>query len=183
MTEKAKMLAGELYLGADEELVRKRRNARRLTRLFNATTEEETAQRTEILRELLGAVGENAHIEPPFQCDYGAHIFIGENFYANFGCVLLDCAEIRIGDNVLLAPNVQIYAAHHPTDPETRLTGKESASPIEIGDNVWIGGGVILCPGVKIGSNTTIGAGSVVIRDVPANVVAVGNPCKVIREL
>ena len=183
MTEKAKMLAGELYLAADEELVAERVNARRLARLYSATIETDDAQRREILRQWLGAIGETISIEPPFQCDYGSNIFVGNNFYANFGCILLDCARIEIGDNVLLAPNVQIYTAHHPTDPQLRLTGKELASPISIGNNVWLGGGVIVCPGVHIGDNTTIGAGSVVTKDIPANVIAVGNPCRVIRHL
>lgn len=183
MTEKQKMLAGELYLAADEELVAERLKARRLARLYNATTETDDTQRREILSQWLGAIGEKFEIEPPFRCDYGYNISVGNNFYANFGCILLDCARIEIGDNVLLAPNVQLYTAYHPTDPQVRLTGKELASPITIGHNVWLGGGVIVCPGVRIGDNTTIGAGSVVTKDIPANVIAVGNPCRVIRQL
>ncbi len=183
MTEKEKMLAGELYLAADEELVAERLKARRLARLYNATTETEDMQRREILSQWFGVIGEIISIEPPFQCDYGSNIRVGNNFYANFGCVLLDCARIEIGDNILLAPNVQIYTAHHPIDPKLRLTGNELASPICIGHNVWLGGGVIVCPNVRIGDNTTIGAGSVVTKDIPANVIAVGNPCRVIRQL
>ena len=183
MTEKEKMLAGELYLAADEELVAQRLKARRLARLYNATTETDDEQRREILSQLFGAIGETISIEPSFQCDYGSNIFVGNNFYANFGCILLDCARIEIGDNVLLAPNVQLYTAYHPTDPQVRLGGKELASPITIGHNVWLGGGVIVCPGVRIGDNTIIGAGSVVTKDIPANVIAVGNPCRVIRHL
>lgn len=183
MTEKEKMLAGELYLAADEELVAERLKARRLARLYNATTETEDMQRREILSQWFGVIGEIISIEPPFQCDYGSNIRVGNNFYANFGCILLDCARIEIGDNVLLAPNVQIYTAHHPIDPQVRLSGKELASPITIGHNVWLGGGVIVCPNVRIGDNTTIGAGSVVTKDIPANVIAVGNPCRVIRHL
>ncbi len=183
MAEKAKMLAGELYLAADAELVAERLRSRRLARLYNATIETEDAQRREILGQWLGAIGGSIAIEPPFQCDYGSNIFVGHNFYANFGCILLDCAPIEIGDNVLLAPNVQLYTAHHPTDPQIRLTGKELASPITIGHNVWLGGGVIVCPNVRIGDNTTIGAGSVVTKDIPDNVIAVGNPCRVIRHL
>jgi maltose O-acetyltransferase len=183
MTEKEKMLAGELYLAADEELVAERLKARRLARLYNATTETEDMQRREILSQWFGVIGEIISIEPPFQCDYGSNIRVGNNFYANFGCILLDCARIEIGDNVLLAPNVQIYTAHHPIDPKLRLTGNELASPIYIGHNVWLGGGVIVCPNVRIGDNTTIGAGSVVTKDIPANVIAVGNPCRVIRQL
>lgn len=183
MTEKEKMLAGELYLASNEELLAQRLKARRLARLYNATIETEDAQRREILSQLFGVIGDSISIEPPFQCDYGSNIFVGNNFYANFGCILLDCARIEIGDNVLLAPNVQLYTAHHPTDPKLRLTGKELASPITIGHNVWLGGGVIVCPNVRIGDNTTIGAGSVVTKDIPANVIAVGNPCRVIRHL
>jgi len=183
MTEREKMLAGELYLAADPELVSARRRVRRLTRLYNATTEEDEEQRAELLRELFGAVGGGTVVEPPLYCDYGANIFAGERLYLNFGCVILDCAEVRIGDDVMLGPAVQIYAAHHPLDAVTRIAGPELASPITIGDRVWIGGGAILCPGVTIGENTTIGAGSVVTRDIPANVLAVGNPCRVIRSL
>ncbi|MDF2524594.1 MAG: maa, partial [Clostridiales bacterium] len=123
------------------------------------------------------------HIEAPFNCDYGYNIEVGENFYANYGCTILDVNKVIIGDNVLLAPNVQIYTAAHPVDPSKRLTGKEFAKPIVIGNNVWIGGGAIICPGVKIGDNVTIGAGSVVTKDVPENVVAAGNPCRVIRRI
>lgn len=182
-SELQKMLDGELYLAADAELATMRRNARRLTRLFNATTEEETGQRDEILRQLLGKRGAKIEIEPPFRCDYGCFIEVGENFYANFGCVILDCNYVRIGDNVMLAPNVQIYAAHHPLDASTRISGPELASPVYIGHNVWIGGGAIILPGVSIGDNSVIGAGSVVTRDVPPGVIAAGNPCRVIREV
>jgi maltose O-acetyltransferase len=183
MTEREKMLAGELYLASDPELVTARRNARRLTRLYNATTEDEEVQRSHLLRELFGAVGDGAVVEPPFHCDYGAHIFAGERFYVNFGCIVLDCAEVRIGDDVMLGPAVQIYAAYHPLEAATRVAGPELAAPITLGDRVWIGGGAILCPGVTIGENTTIGAGSVVTRSIPANVMAAGNPCRVLREL
>ncbi|HLO50987.1 MAG TPA: sugar O-acetyltransferase [Kamptonema sp.] len=182
-TEKHKMLAGELYWAGDAELTRDRKRARRLARLYNSTTEEETAKRLDIIKELFGSVGEKIEIEPPFYCDYGSNINIGNGFYMNFGGVILDCNQVNIGDNLLCGPNVQIYTAYHPTDPEIRLSGKELAAPIYIGNNVWIGGGSIICPGVTIGDNTTIGAGSVVVKDIPANVVAVGNPCRVIRHL
>jgi maltose O-acetyltransferase len=182
-TERAKMLDGELYLAADPELEIMRANARRLSRLFNATTEEETDLRRELLRELLGKCGEKIEIEPLFRCDYGSFISVGENFYANFGCVILDCNRVTIGDNVMLAPNVQIYTAYHPLDASTRTSGPELASPITIGNNVWIGGGAIILPGVSIGDNSVIGAGSVVTRAVPANVIAVGNPSRVLRAL
>ena len=182
-TEKQKMLAGELYIAADPELTAERANARRLTRLLNQSLETEHDQRTAILTELFGRIGPNVEIEPPFYCDYGKFIFAGDHLYMNFGCVILDCAEVHIGDHVMFAPYVQIYAAHHPIDAKLRTSGPELASPIHIGNNVWIGGGAIVCPGVTIGDNTTIGAGSVVCKDIPANVVAAGNPCRVIRRL
>ena len=183
MTERELMLAGELYLASDAELMEMRRRARRLTRVYNATSEEDSAQRGELLQELFGSLGPGAEIEPLFRCDYGSFIFAGERFYANFGCVILDCAPVHIGDGVLLAPNVQIYTAHHPLDAEIRKAGRELASPITIGDNVWVGGGAIILPGVSIGENSVIGAGSVVTKSIPAGVVAVGNPCRVLREI
>ena len=182
-TERQKMLAGELYNASDPELSGMRARARQMTRAYNSTTESERDVRRTLLNRLLGQMPPKIEIEPPFRCDYGTNIYLGQNFYANFGVVMLDCAEIRIGENVLLAPNVQLYTAKHPLDPEVRLTGLESAAPITIGDNVWIGGGAIVLPGVTIGDNVTIGAGSVVTKDIPSNVVAVGNPCRVIREL
>ena len=183
MTEKELMLAGELYLASDKELSDLRLRARQMTRAYNSTVESERDVRRAILNRLLGKMSPVIDIEPPFRCDYGFNIFLGDNFYANFGVVMLDCAPITIGDNVLLAPNVQLYAAHHPLDPAERLTLRELASPITIGNNVWIGGNAIVLPGVTIGDNSIIGAGSVVTKDIPANVVAVGNPCRVIREL
>jgi maltose O-acetyltransferase len=151
--------------------------------LYNQTTEEEAARRLELLRELLGAVGTPVEIEPPFACDYGANVFVGDGLYVNFGCVILDCARVNIGRNVQIGPGVHIYTAYHPTDAAQRATGLELASPLCIGDNVWIGGGSIICPGVTIGEGTTVGAGSVVVREVPAGVVAAGNPCRVLRRL
>ena len=182
-TEKQKMLAGELYSAADPELVAERKRARRLTRLYNQTTEEETAEREELLRELLGSVGGRIEIEPPFRCDYGSNIDAWDGVYMNFDCVILDCAPVRIGENVACGPGVHIYAATHPLEAEERIKGPELAKPVTIGNNVWIGGGAIISPGVSIGDNSTIGAGSVVTRDIPANVFAAGNPCRVIREL
>ncbi|MCY1004188.1 sugar O-acetyltransferase [Nannocystis pusilla] len=183
LSEREKMLAGELYLAADPELVGLRRAARRLTRRFNETTEDEVETRLEILRTLLGRCGSRLEIEPPFRCDYGANIEVGDGFYMNFDGVILDCAPVTIGENVLCGPGVHIYAATHPLDPEIRITGLETAKPVRIGDRVWLGGGVIVCPGVTIGDDTTIAAGSVVTRDVPAGVLAGGNPCRVIRPL
>ncbi|MEH2244491.1 sugar O-acetyltransferase [Nostoc sp.] len=178
-TEKQKMLAGELYLAEDPELAAENKRANRLLRSYNSTTEEQQ-QRQQILQELFGKIGHKASIVPPFHCDYGSNIFAGDRLYINYGCVILDCNTVHIGENVLCAPYVQIYTAYHPTEPEIRLTGKELAAPI---NNVWIGGSAIICPGVTIGDNTTIGAGSVVVKDIPKNVVAAGNPCRVIRYL
>lgn len=182
-TEKQKMLAGELYYAADAELVTERLRARYMTRLYNATTEQEQQRRSQLLREWFGTVGSSIEIEPPFYCDYGYNIHAGDGFFMNFGCVILDCCPVHIGNKVLCGPSVQIYTATHPTDPEARLSGLEFAIPVHIGNNVWIGGGAIICPGVTIGDNTTIAAGSVVVKDIPAGVVAGGNPCRVIKQV
>jgi len=182
-SEKDLMLAGEPYLASDPDLVRERRKARSLTRLYNATTEDEPDRRRAILVELLGSIGEPCEIEPPFRCDYGSLISIGPNFYANFGCVILDCNRVTIGRDVKFGPGVQIYAATHPVDPVVRASGRELGFPITIGDGVWVGGGSIILPGVTIGEGATIGAGSVVSRSIPARAVAVGVPCRVIRSL
>lgn len=182
-TEKQKMLAGELYLARDPELAAENRRAYQLLREYNQLSIDDGDRREQILRSLFGQVGENPSIVAPFHCDYGSNIFIGNNFYANYGCVILDCNTVHIGDDVLFAPYVQVYTAYHPTDPTVRLAGRELAAPIRIGHNVWIGGGVIICPGVTIGDNTTIGAGSVVTKDIPANTIAVGNPCRVVRSV
>jgi maltose O-acetyltransferase len=180
-SEKQKMLAGELYIAADPELVADRKRARRLMRRFNQTTEEEIPEREGLLRELLGRAGARIEIEPPFYCDYGSHIYAGDHLYLNFDCVILDCARVRFGANVACGPGVHIYAATHPLDAGQRIKGPELARPVTIGDNVWIGGGAIVCPGVTIGDNSSIGAGSVVTRDIPPNVLAAGNPCRVVR--
>lgn len=182
-TEREKMLAGELYLASDPELVQARASARDLLRQYNQTSQAELSQRAKILKRLLGAVGEQAWIEPPFYCDYGSNLFLGRGVYLNFNCTVLDCNTVHIGDNAKFGPSVQIYTAYHPVEVAARLAGPELAAPIRIGQNSWIGGGVIVCPGVTIGDNTTIGAGSVVTKDIPANVVAVGNPCRVLRSL
>jgi maltose O-acetyltransferase len=182
-TEREKMLANELYLAADPELVSMTRKAQNLTHAFNLSLPAEIEKRREIVQQLFGAVGRKFEIRPPFYCDYGCHIYAQENLYINFDCVILDCNKVYLGRNVLLAPKVQIYTAYHPLDPETRKSGLELAAPIAIGDDVWIGGGAIICPGVTIGNNTTIGAGSVVTKDIPANVIAAGNPCRVIRDV
>jgi maltose O-acetyltransferase len=172
-----------LYCASDSDLMQERKRARALTRRYNLTSDEELGQRRAILRELLGRVGPDAWIEPPLYCDYGSNLLLGAGAYLNFGCVILDCNIVEIGRNVMFGPCVQIYAATHPTSSDDRASGLEYARPVTIGDGAWIGGGAIVCPGVTVGSNTTIGAGSVVVRDVPANVIAAGNPCRVIREL
>jgi maltose O-acetyltransferase len=176
-SERERMLAGELYEPADAELTGLRRRARELLARFNASPEPE------MLRELFGRIGEDAVIEPPFHCDYGENIAVGARVYANAGCVFLDCAAITFGDRVLLGPGVHVYAATHPLDAETRRRGLELAAPVTIGDDVWIGGAAVVLPGVSIGDCAVIGAGSVVTHDVPADVVAAGNPCRPVREL
>jgi len=182
-TEKEKMLAGELYLAADAELTKGRENARRLTRVFNETLETELSERTTLLKELFGSVGENIYVEPSLRCDYGSNIHVGENFYANFDSVFLDVCEIRIGDNCMMAPGVHIYTATHPLDPAERNSGVEYGKPVTIGNNVWIGGRAVINPGVTIGHNVVIASGAVVVKDVPDNVVVGGNPARVIKEI
>jgi maltose O-acetyltransferase len=182
-TQRQRMLAGELYDARDPDLTRRRARARDLMARYNVIRQDERAAREAVLRELFGRCGERVWIEPPFYCDYGDNIEMGDFVFLNFGCVLLDAGPIRLGRNVMAAPYVQFYAAHHPIDARERIKGPELASPITVGDNVWLGGGVIICPGVTIGENTTIGAGSVVTKDIPAGVLAVGNPCRVIRQL
>jgi maltose O-acetyltransferase len=182
-SEKDKMLRGDLYRANDPLLREERLSARRLLKAYNDSAPEEAAKRIELLKQLLGNAGRNIEIEPPFRCDYGYNICVGDNFYANFDCVILDCAKVRIGSNVFLAPGVHIYTATHPLDPALRDAGMESTAPVTIGDRVWIGGAAVINPGVSIGEGTTIGAGSIVTKAVPANVLAAGNPCKIIREL
>ena len=183
MTEKERMLQGLLYRVEDPTLRQEHMNAKRLTRLLNATTETEWDRRRELVQEIFASAGEGAYIEPPFFCDYGIHTTVGKNFYANYNCYILDVCDVTIGDNVMFAPNVGIYAASHPIDPVVRASGLECGKPVKIGNNVWIGGHSCVCPGVTIGDNVVIGAGSVVCKDIPDNVVAAGNPCRVIREI
>ena len=175
---------GELYkLNDDKELNEDFMRARRLTRLFNSMTEEQMEERKQISKELFKSTGENVHVEQTFHCDYGCHISVGENFYANYDCIMVDVCEIIIGDNVLLAPRVGIYTAGHPIDAAVRNEGLEFGKPVIIGDNVWIGGNAVIKPGVTIGSGVVIGSGSVVTKDIPDHVVAVGNPCRVLRKI
>jgi maltose O-acetyltransferase len=182
-SEKQKMLAGELYRATDPELTADHLKAQALLEWFNATRATEAKQRSTLLSKLFASFGTGSVIKPSFRCDYGTNITVGRNFFANYDCVFLDCNRITIGDDVQIGPSVQIYTAQHPTDPETRRSGLEFALPVTIGDNVWIGGGSIVCPGVTIGDHTVIGAGSVVVRDLPPRVIAVGNPCRVVREI
>jgi maltose O-acetyltransferase len=182
MTEKEKMLRGELYDPLDEELLNDRKKAKELCREFNLIETDKTYRKKEILKELFGKEY-NCFIEPNFFCDYGYNITLGQNFYANHNCIILDVNKVTIGDNVMLGPNVQLYTATHPLTYEKRNAGRELGLPITIGDNVWIGGGTIINPDVTIGENAVIGAGSVVTKDIPADVFAAGNPCKVIKTI
>lgn len=175
------MLAGEMYLAGDPELVAERRACERALRAFNAETDE--AERARMLQSLLGAFGEGSYIRPPFFCDYGAYIHLGRDVFMNFNCVILDVVPIHIGDRVQMASAVQLLAADHPLDPVERASGREFGRPITIEDDVWLGGGAIVCPGVTIGRASVVGAGSVVTKNIPAGVVAVGNPCRVLREI
>jgi maltose O-acetyltransferase len=181
-SELDKMRSGELYDPLDPALVRARARARDLCQDLNATREAEQGERRRLLTELFGSGGDSVWMQPPFFCDYGAHIFLGKKCFFNFNCVVLDVCDVRIGDFTLFGPAVQIYTATHPFDAELRRT-QEFAKPIEIGSDVWVGGGAILCPGVKIGARAVIGAGSVVTKDIPEKVFAAGNPCRVIREI
>jgi maltose O-acetyltransferase len=178
-----RMLAGDLYIADDPELAERNLRAMDLMEAFNATPARAGDERRRLLGDLLGAVGEGTEIRPPLYVDYGAHLTIGARCFANFGLVALDVAPISIGDDVQIGPNVQLLTPTHPTEPEPRRAKWEAARPIDIGNNVWLGGGVIVLPGVTIGDNTVVGSGAVVARDLPANVVAVGNPARVVRLL
>ncbi|GAB6099782.1 maltose O-acetyltransferase [Halanaerocella petrolearia] len=182
MSEKDKMLAGELYNPMDEELFKDRERAKKLCKKINDLEPDNYDKRVSLLQELF-QTEKSCYVEPDFYCDYGYNIEIGEEFYANHNCVILDVNKVKIGDNVMFGPNVQVYTATHPLDAQERNSGKEMAYPIEIGDNVWVGGGAIICPRVKIGDNVVIGAGSVVTKDIPDDVVVGGNPAQVIKKL
>ena len=177
------MLRGELYHADDPQIEAEQARAHELMERYNATRHSEQDERDRLLRELLGEVGDGVVVRPPFRCDYGAHIAIGAGTFVNFDCVMLDVAPIRIGAACQVATGVQLLTATHPIDPEPRRLGWEYAKPITIGDNVWLGGGVIVCPGVTIGDNTVVGAGAIVTRDLPADVVAFGNPARVHRSI
>lgn len=181
-TEKEKMLAGELYDPHDPELVQARNRARDLCQDLNVTRENDQELRRSILKGLFGQGGDSVWMQPPFFCDYGQNILLGERVFFNFNCVVLDVCQVKIGNFSLFGPAVQIYTATHPINAELRRT-QEFSKPIEIGSDVWVGGGAIICPGVTIGSKTVIGAGSVVTKNIPDGVFAAGNPCRVIREI
>ncbi len=181
-TERDKMLAGELYDPMDPELVTARVRARDLCQALNATRESEEEGRRRILTELFGSGGGQVWMQPPFYCDYGSNIHLGQRVFFNFNCVVLDVCAVRVGDFTLFGPAVQIYTATHPLEAELRRT-REFAKPITIGSDVWVGGAAVICPGVTIGSRSVIGAGSVVTRDIPDDVFAAGNPCRVIRSV
>jgi len=182
-SEKEKMINGELYCAADPQLAQERERARKLTRLYNQTLETEYEKRVRLLKELFGSTGNNVYVEPNFRCDYGYNIHVGENFYMNFDCVILDVCEVRIGDNCLVGPGVHIYTATHPLHPQERNTGLEYGKPVRIGHNVWIGGRAVINPGVNIGDNVVIASGAVVTKDVPSNVIVGGNPAKIIKRI
>jgi len=182
-TEREKMLAGEWYNAADPDLSARRRKARLLTHELNHSRDDEAEKRRDILKMLFNIESGAPWIEPPFYCDYGENIRLGKGVFFNFNCVVLDVAEVIIGDRVLFASNVQILTATHPIHPTDRATLLEGGKPIRIGSDVWVGGGAIICPGVTIGDGTVIGAGSVVTRPIPAQVVAAGNPCRVLRPI
>ena len=182
-TEKEKMLSGELYDALDKELSDERLRARLLIKALNETAEDQPEERERILKELMPNAGPGLWLQPPFYCDYGYNISTGEKVFFNFNCIVLDVMPVTIGDRTLMGPNVQLYTATHPLTVRERQTGLEYAKPITIGRDVWIGGGAIICPGVTIGDGSVIGAGSVVTRDIPPEVFAAGNPCRVIRNL
>jgi maltose O-acetyltransferase len=182
-SEKEKMLGGELYDPLDPQLSAERRRARLILKALNDTPDDRQEERARLFRELIPAAGAGILVEPPFYCDYGTNITLGDRVFFNFNCVVLDVAQVRVGSGVLFGPAVQIYAAIHPLRAAERRTGLESGRPVKIGDDVWVGGGAIICPGVRVGARSVVGAGSVVTRDIPEGVFAAGNPCRVVREI
>lgn len=183
MTEKEKMLNGCYYNYMDPELVREREVVAELVFQFNMTAPSQMAKRESLIRQMLGSVGEGVAVEVPFHCDYGCNLYIGKNFFANKNFMVLDCAKVTIGDDVLIGPNVGIYTPNHALCSDERVNNMERSRPVTIGDRVWIGGHTVILGNVTIGDDTVIGAGSVVTKDIPDGVVAFGNPCRVIREI
>lgn len=183
MNQKERMLAGLPYKAWLDGLSEERRENKLRIYDYNLTRPDDTKKMKEMIKNILGKTGEEIFIEQPFRCDYGKNIEVGNNFFANYNCVILDVAKVTIGENVMFAPNVSVYTAGHPIHPESRNSGYEYGIPVTIGDNVWVGGNVVITPGVTIGNNVVIGAGSVVTKDIPDNVIAVGNPCRVLREI
>jgi maltose O-acetyltransferase len=181
--EKDRMLRGEPYLAGADELLAERRHCRLLCERFNTVSFADTDARRAILHELLGEVGEGAEVMAPFQCDYGYYISVGARTFINYGVVVLDAAKVTIGDDVQIGPGVHLLTALHPLDPDDRRRGVETAAPVTIGDGAWLATGVIVCPGVTIGADAVVGAGSVVTSDMPGGHLCFGNPCRVIREL
>ena len=182
-TQRERMLAGELYIADDPELEREAQRAAELTKAFNDAAASDHARRRRILTELLGSLGEAAEIRPPFYCDYGYNVHVGARTFVNVGLVALDVAPVRIGADVQLGPYVQLLTPTHPLEPEPRRAKWEAAEPITLEDNVWLGGGVVVCPGVTIGADTVVGAGAVVTKDLPPGVLAVGTPARIVRDL
>ena len=183
MNQKERMLAGLPYKAWLDGLKEERMENKLKIYDYNLTRPDNKKKMKEMIKNILGKTGEEVFIEQPFRCDYGKNIEVGNNFFANYNCVILDVAKVTIGENVMFAPNVSIYTAGHPIHPESRNSGYEYGIPVTIGNNVWVGGNVVITPGVTIGNNVVIGAGSVVTKDIPDNVIAVGNPCRVIREI
>lgn len=183
MTERERMSSGEPFFTGDRQLMQDKCLARTLSEEYNRTSEAESERRLELLHRLFGSVGDGIFIKPPFHCDYGYNISVGDNFFANFDCVFLDAAPIRIGNNCMIGPKTCIYAIGHPLDPAERRRGIGLPDPVTVGNDVWIGGGVTILPGVTIGDGSVIGAGSVVTHDVPPHTLVAGNPARIIREL
>lgn len=183
MTEKEKMLAGQMYNPLDASLMDEREKAKLMFQEINSLDETHKKKRTQLLYSLFGKAGKNLWVEPPFYCDYGYNISVGYNAFINYNCCILDVMPVTIGDRLMMAPNVQIYTATHPLNAKERNSGREFAKPITIGNDVWIGGSAIICPGVNIGNGVVIGAGAVVTKDVPDNVFVGGNPAKIIKEI
>lgn len=183
MTAWEKLQKGQVYNDFDEDLFQRRVKAKKLFKAYNKTEDEEIEKRQQIMKELFQSVGKNVWIEPDFHCEFGKNILIEDNVYINFGCVILDCAKVTIGKNTMLGPNIGLYAVNHSLDANERIQGGCQGKPIHIGENVWLGGDVKVVAGVTIGDNSVIGTGSVVTKDIPSNVVAVGNPCRVLRTI